>query len=55
MQGDVIGIVTYGVFVDVVVGSDTCKGIIHISEITSERIKAIEDYVSMGAERLYLS
>jgi len=45
IKGQVSGITRYGIFVHVDLSYD---GLIHISEISSEFVSNIEDFVSMG-------
>jgi|GEM_PF-461238 len=45
MDGTVSGIAPFGAFVDVGVGRD---GLVHISELTAERVGSVEEAVSVG-------
>jgi len=45
MDGTVSGLAPFGAFVDVGVGRD---GLVHISELSSERVNSVEDIVKVG-------
>ncbi len=43
--GTVVGITSYGAFINIIPGID---GLLHISKIANERINKVEDFLSMG-------
>src|SRR6186997_2832047 len=47
LRGKVVKIELYGAFVDIGVGTD---GLLHISQISTERIKNVNDKLSVGDE-----
>ena len=49
VKGEVTGIESYGIFIKI---NDEYKGLIHISEITNNFVKDINDYVEIG-EMIY--
>ena len=49
VKGEVTGIESYGIFIKI---NDEYKGLIHISEITNNFVKNVNDYVEVG-EMIY--
>jgi len=45
VKGEVTGIESYGIFIKI---DDEYKGLIHISEITNNFVKDVNDYVEIG-------
>ncbi|MFC2159638.1 polyribonucleotide nucleotidyltransferase [Actinomycetota bacterium] len=43
--GTVVGITSYGAFINLIPGTD---GLLHISKVSSERVNKVEDYLKMG-------
>ena len=44
-MGTVVGITSYGAFINLIPGTD---GLLHISKVSSERVNKVEDYLKMG-------
>jgi polyribonucleotide nucleotidyltransferase len=47
--GTVVGITSYGAFINLIPGTD---GLLHISKVSSERVNKVEDYLKMGEKIL---